>query len=268
MIRLKNLLIVCLILFMIVAMVIGAVIKQHETSMLANGQVVSNKKYGWGLKRGENHKQPELGMYKEIVEKYDGIAIGNKEDKSVYLTFDLGYEAGYTAGILDVLKENNVKATFFITGHYLNSAPELVERMIREGHIIGNHTVNHYSMPEISDAELKNELLKLHSAVFEKTGYEMAYMRPPKGEFSERTLELTNNLGYKTVMWSFAYDDFSDGRDASNEYAKKKILDNIHSGSIILLHATSPQNANVLDECIKEIQNTGYVLKNINEFSK
>lgn len=266
MLKLKNLLIVISILIIIAIIFATIMINHNETAVLANGTTISNKKYGWGVKRAENHEQPDITVYKTILDKYSGISMGNKDKKVVYLTFDQGYEAGYTPKILDTLKANNVKATFFITGHYLNSQTDLVKRMISEGHIVGNHTVNHYSMPEISDDKIKTELLDLHAAVFEKTGYEMKYMRPPKGEFSERTLQLTSNLGYTTVMWSLAYDDFDENNQKGEEYAKKKILDNIHQGAVILLHATSKDNANVLDYCIKEIKNMGYEIKNIDEF--
>ena len=150
--------------------------------------------------------------------------MGNNKDKYVYLTFDEGYEAGYTEKILDILKNNKVNACFFITAHYLNSQPDLVKRMVKEGHIIGNHTVNHKSMPGISNENLKEEITKLHTAVFEKTGYEMKYLRPPMGECSQRTLAITKSLGYTTVMWSFAYDDWEESKQGREEYAKEKIL--------------------------------------------
>ena len=160
----------------------------NESTVATSSSILSNKKIGWGIKRTENHEQPDLGNSNlKLLQEYDGIAMGNPEDKYVYLTFDNGYEAGYTAKILDVLKENNVKAAFFITAHYLNTAPELVQRMINEGHIVGNHTVNHKSMPELDDEKIKEEIMNLHTAVYEKFGYEMKYIRPPMGEFSEIT---------------------------------------------------------------------------------
>ena len=235
MIKLKNILIAVLILILVITIFIVAVINYNQNSVLANGTVISNKKYGWGVKRAENNEQPDISVYKKILDLYKGISMGNKEEKVIYITFDQGYEAGYTPKILDVLKENNVKATFFITGHYLNSETELVKRMVNDGHIVGNHTVNHYSMPEIDDNKIKKEILDLHSAVFEKTGYEMKYMRPPKGEFSERTLKLTADLDYTTVMWSLAYDDFDENKQKGEDYAKKKILDNIHPRSSYLI---------------------------------
>ena len=167
----------------------------NNQTQMTSSQILSNKKIGWGIKRADNHEQPDLGKQnKELLEKYDGIAMGNKEDKYVYLTFDQGYEAGYTSKILDVLKENDVKACFFITGHYLNTASDLVQRMIDEGHIVGNHTVNHYSMPDLTEDKLKNELMNLHQSVFEKFGYEMKYLRPPMGEYSEKTLYETRKI--------------------------------------------------------------------------
>lgn len=233
------------------------------------GNAMSNKKIGWGIKRAENHKQPDLGTNNiKLINENEDIAMGNSEDKYVYLTFDNGYEAGYTSQILDTLKQNNVKAVFFITGHYLNSQPELVERMIKEGHIVGNHTVNHYSLSDLSDDELKKEIQKLHTAVYDKFGYEMKYIRPPKGEFSQRTLALTKGLGYTTVMWSFAYDDWDENKQGREEYAKDKILSNIHNGCVILLHANSKDNCNVLNDVINQIKNMGYEFKTLDEFKR
>ena len=177
----------------------------NNNTVTTSSEVLSNKKIGWGIKRAENHEQPDLGSSNmSLLKEYDGIAMGNSEDKFVYLTFDNGYEAGYTAKILDTLKENNIKAAFFITAHYLNTAPELVERMINEGHIVGNHTVNHKSMPDLADEKIKEEIMDLHTAVYEKFSYEMKYIRPPMGEFSQRTLSVIKSLGYRVVMWSFA----------------------------------------------------------------
>ena len=241
----------------------------NESTVATSGVALSNKKIGWGIKRAENHEQPDLGSSNlKLLKEYDGIAMGNKEDKYVYLTFDNGYEAGYTAKILDTLKENNVKATFFITAHYLNTAPELVERMINEGHIVGNHTVNHKSIPDLDDEKIKEEIMNLHTAVYEKFNYEMRYIRPPMGEFSERTLSLTKSLGYKTTMWSFAYDDWDENKQGREEYAKNKIISNIHNGAIILLHANSKDNCNILDACIKEIREMGYEFKPLDEFKE
>ena len=192
--------------------------------------------------------------------------MGNKESKNIYLTFDLGYEAGYTEKILDVLKENDVKACFFITAHYFNTHSELVKRMIEEGHDVGNHTVNHKSLPEIQEEEVKKEVMNLHTAIYEAFGYEMKYIRPPKGEYSEKTLQICNELNYQTIMWSFAYDDWEENKQGREEYGKEKILNNLHNGEVMLLHGTSKDNMNILDECIKKTKEQGYEFKKLEEF--
>lgn len=241
----------------------------YTETKLTSASSLSNTKIGWGVKRASNHEQPDLGKKNmELMNQYNGIAIGNKDKKYVYLTFDGGYEAGYTEKILDTLKENNVSATFFITGHYLNTAGDIVQRMVDEGHIVGNHTVNHYTMPNLADEKIREEIVNLQTAVFEKTGYEMKYIRPPKGEYSERTLALSNNLGYTTVMWSLAYDDWDEKKQGRTEYGKEKILSNIHPGSVILLHSTSKDNAEILGEVIKDIKNMGYEFRSIDDFEK
>lgn len=192
--------------------------------------------------------------------------MGNKDSNFIYLTFDLGYEAGYTEQILDVLKENNVKAAFFITGHYLNTNTDLVKRMIEEGHIVGNHTVNHKSLVDLSDEEIKDEIMNLHKALYDKLGYEMTYFRPPKGEFSERVLKIAKDLGYTTVLWSNAYDDWDENNQGREDYGKSKILDNLHNGCVLLLHGTSKDNCNILDSVIKETISKGYEFKSLDEF--
>ena len=267
----KRILIIITTIVTIVIAILGIIGMQNEnkTIQTSSGEILSNKKIGWGIKRNNNHEQPDLGSTnKKMLDENEDIAMGNSEDKFVYLTFDEGYEAGYTPQILDILKENNVKAAFFITGHYLNTKPELVKRMIDEGHIVGNHTVNHPSMPDLDNEKLKDEVARLHIAVFEKFGYEMKYLRPPKGEFSQKTLYLTKSLGYTTVMWSFAYDDWDENKQGREDYAKAKILSNTHNGEVILLHANSKDNTNILNEIINEIKNQGYEFKTLDEFKR
>lgn len=234
-----------------------------------SGGALSSKKIEWGIKRGDNHEQPDLGSKnRELIEKYNGMAMGNVDKKYIYVTFDLGYEAGYTEKILDILKENNVPATFFITAHYVNSASDIVQRMINDGHIIGNHTVNHKSMPGLSEEGLTKELKDLHTAIYEKFGFEMRYMRPPKGEYSEKSLSITTKLGYIPVMWSFAYADWDEANQPSNQEGIDKIVNNVHNGEIMLLHATSKTNMEILDTVIKQIKEMGYQFKSLDEFSK
>lgn len=265
----KNMIIVFGSMFIIMLFLICNIKTNDNIISTSSNVSLSNKKIGWGIKRNNNHEQPDLGSTnKKLIDENEDIAIGNSEDKYVYLTFDEGYEAGYTASILDTLKNNDVKAAFFITGHYLNSKLELVERMINEGHLVGNHTVNHPSMPDLSEENLKDEIMNLHTAVYEKFGYEMKYLRPPKGEFSQRTLNQTKKLGYTSVMWSFAYDDWDENKQGREEYAKEKILTNIHNGCVILLHANSKDNCNILDEVIKEIKNMGYEFNTLDKFKR
>lgn len=231
--------------------------------------VASEKSIAWGIKRENNHSQPDVGeKNRKILEENNGICLGSAEKKVIYLTFDSGYEAGYMDNILETLKKNNVKATFFITAHYLNSATDKVQRMIEEGHIIGNHTVNHKSMPTIENEKIEKEIIQLHQAVYEKFGYEMKYIRPPKGEFNERTLKKTVELGYKTVMWSFAYCDWDKKKQPSQEEAIKIITNNFHSGEIMLLHSNSRTNSEVLDTIIKEARKQGYEFKSLDDFEK
>lgn len=240
-----------------------------QYSLYSQATTLSNKLLAWGFRRGENHEQSVLDVESvKVINNYDGIALGNKDSNKIYLTFDCGYEAGYTEKILDILAENNVKATFFITAHYLNTAENIVKRMIEEGHIVGNHTVNHKCLPNISDEEIQDEIMKLHNAVYEKFGYEMTYFRPPKGEFSERVIDIAKKLNYTTVMWSSAYDDWDENKQNREEYGKKKIVENVHNGCVLLLHATSKDNSIILSDIIKQIREMGYEFKNINEFER
>ena len=241
--------------------------EQQNKTMLTNSAGLSNTKIGWGIKRNNNNEQPDVGKKNQsVLEQNNGICLGNKEKKIIYLTFDEGYEAGYTPKILEVLKQNEVKATFFITAHFLNTQEELVKQMLEEGHIVGNHTVNHKSMPDLADDKVNTEIMNLHKSIYEKFAYEMKYIRPPMGEFSERTLSITKSLGYKTVMWSFAYKDWDENNQQNEEKAKQMVISNLHNGEIMLLHGNSKTNTNILDSLIKEIKNKGYEIKSLDEF--
>ena len=263
----KSIIIGCIAIFLFGACLI--MLEDSKTTLTTSNTALSTKKIEWGVKRNDNHKQPDLGVTNtKILSSYNGIYMGNSESKKVYLTFDSGYEAGYTEKILEVLRQNDVKACFFITAHYVNSQPELVKKMIDEGHIVGNHTVNHKSMPTLTNEQIKEEVMNLHTAIYEKFGYEMKYMRPPKGEYSEATVAYCQSLGYTTVMWSLAYDDWDENKQGREEYGKKKIIDNIHNGAVILLHGTSKDNSNILDSVIKEIKNMGYQFTTLDEFER
>lgn len=220
--------------------------------------------YGQGvIVDSENRPQGAID-FNEKYSKYNAIAMAkadadNKDGKkTIYLTFDQGYENGYTAKILDTLKEKKVKATFFVLQDYAEKNPDLIKRMIDEGHTVGNHSVSHPSMPNISIDEAKEEIMGLHNYIKEKFGYEMNEFRPPKGEFSERILQLANECGYKTVMWSFAYADWDVNNQPNESEALKKVTDAKHNGAIYLLHSVSATNANILGDVIDNLKNEGY----------
>ncbi len=179
-------------------------------------------------------------------------------EKVIYLTFDEGYENGYTNDILDTLKKKNVKATFFITGDYAKREGEIVQRMIDEGHTVGNHTWKHYSMPEKSQEVCRDEIKQLHDYVKENYNYTMTVLRPPMGEFSEQTLALASEMGYKTYLWSFAYKDWDPNSQSDQTAALKKLNERLHCGAIYLLHAVSPTNAKILGDFIDYAEGQGY----------
>lgn len=205
-----------------------------------------------------------------ILKKYDAYYLGDTSKKIIYLTFDEGYENGYSAKILDVLKANNVKAAFFVTTPYINSNKELIKRMVDEGHLVCNHSTTHPSMASIKDKEkFNNEFLGCEKAFKEVTGKDMPkYFRPPMGKFSEQSLKRTKDLGYKTIFWSFAYRDWEKNSQPSHEVAKKTIMERVHPGSIYLLHAVSKTNSEVLGDVIKDLKAKGYSFKSLDELPK
>lgn len=231
---------------------------------------LSNTVCAWGFVRKKDAVQPEIyGPYSKVLNAYDGIYMGNNNAKRIYLTFDEGYENGYTPAILDTLKEKNVTATFFVTMPYVKQNEALIQRMIDEGHIVGNHTVNHPSMPEVTDdTKLEKEVMDLHDYMVEKFNYEMTYLRPPKGEYSERTVKLCKDLGYTHVLWSSAYDDWDVNNQKGNDYAKKMILNYSHNGCVMLLHAVSKDNTEVLGDIIDALRNQEYEFYSLDEFER
>ncbi|MBQ7668448.1 MAG: delta-lactam-biosynthetic de-N-acetylase [Clostridia bacterium] len=221
---------------------------------------LSNKKLAWYFIKAKDHAKSGIGSeLKAVVDKYGAIYLDDTEEKVIFLTFDEGYENGYTGQILDTLKEYGVKATFFITGPYLDKQQDLIKRMIDEGHTVGNHTVNHPSMPSITDDEkLEKELLDLDRKFFDIYGVSMKYLRPPMGEFSERTLALAKNLGYTSVFWSFAYRDWETDNQKGTDYALNTVINSLHPGEVLLLHAVSKDNANALPRIIEKAREMGY----------
>ena len=222
---------------------------------------LDNTRYSWWITMNSQHKTPGIPpKAQELISKHDGIYVGDTGKKAVYLTFDEGYENGYTPKILDTLKENDVKALFFVTGPYVKGHGELVKRMLDEGHLVGNHSVNHPSLPMSSDKDLENELYGLEKQFSAKFGKGFKYMRPPRGEYSEKVLAAAKQLGYKTVFWSFAYRDFETNNQKGADYAYNMVMKNLHNGAVILLHAVSRDNAEALDRIIKDIKSQGYTI--------
>lgn len=228
-------------------------------------QTMTNEKLSWYYKPNKEHRLPEVNAKgKAFLEQYGGIYHGDINNKTIYLTFDEGYENGYTSKILDVLKASKVKAAFFITGDYLRRNPELVKRMVNEGHIVGNHTDNHPSLPTLTDEALKKEIVNLSDSFQKLTGIKMSYLRPPMGEYSERSLKITHDMGYRNVFWSVAMVDWRP--DAGNpEQNKKNILGRLHAGAIILLHAVNKANAEMLPNLIQDCNKQGYQFKTLND---
>ena len=229
-----------------------------------------NEITSWFYMPNDTHTTPDINPKLTYdLSNYNAIYNGpiNKSTKTLYLTFDEGYENGYTSKILDVLKEKNVKAVFFVTSYYLEKNPDLVKRMVDEGHIVGNHSKTHSSMPTLTSdmTKFKEEFSDVESKYKEITGLDMKkFFRPPMGYYSERSLAMTNDLGYKTVFWSFAYDDWDPEKQPEVNYAKNKILDNLHNGSILLLHAVSKTNTEILGDVIDSARNAGYEFKLLN----
>lgn len=230
---------------------------------------------GWYCTRAKDHRQPRADAALSSVEKHGGYYIDHThaepdaDDKVVYLTFDAGYENGNVKKILDTLKQENVPGAFFILGHLPEAHPELVRRMADEGHLICNHTYTHKDMTGKSVGLLEGELFRLETACKELCGVEVAkYFRPPEGKFDTAMLEEAQRLGYKTVFWSFAYADWDNQKQPDIEAAKKKVLDNIHNGAVILLHPTSATNAAILPDIIASLKAQGYRFGTLHELTK
>lgn len=234
---------------------IGIVSYRNQNSQQ---EVISSN--NWGLSFQEEGEAPVIDVDKEKLEELDGYYLGDETKKIIYLTFDAGYENGNTEKILDALKENNVKAAFFLVGNYLETCPELVKRMVDEGHIVGNHTFRHKDMATLTSKEdFMKELTDLEDLYKKTIGSDMPkFYRPPQGKFSENQLQWAKEAGYKTCFWSLAYVDWDEKKQPDKKDALEKLTKRVHPGAIILLHSTSSTNGAILDEVIKEWKNMGY----------
>ena len=219
----------------------------------------------WGLHYPKLGEAPQGPTTAEELLQHNAYFMGCPNEKSLYLTFDAGYENNFTPDILDTLKKHQVPATFFLVGTYIRDNPELINRMVSEGHIVGNHTMRHPDMSKINNLESFNKELKAVEEQYKTiTNQDMPkYYRPPKGTYSEQNIKMANELGYKTVFWSVAYVDWNDDKQPSKEEAFSKLIPRTHPGAIILLHNTSKTNALILDELITRYKEMGYTFKSI-----
>ena len=222
--------------------------------------------YGWGYKKNTTGEAPEIWVYQEILKKYGAYYLDDTGEKNIYLTFDNGYEEGYTPAILDILKKEAVPGLFFVTGHYVESRPDLVKRMVDEGHIIGNHSYHHPDFSVLTKDAMRTELEDLEAKVAEVSEQKkLKYVRPPRGIFNEQTLGWANDLGYIHVFWSIAFKDWETGNQQGWEYAFEEVMDQVHPGAIILLHTVSKDNAEALAALIKELRTQGYTFKSLDD---
>ncbi len=221
-------------------------------------QKYSKEKVVWGPGNITNHQRPTDPKNLQAAYSSLGASFLLPESKQICLTFDEGYENGYTGAILDTLKEKKVQAIFFVTYDFASQNPDLIKRMISEGHIVGNHTYRHYTMDEVTEEAATEEIVYLHQYIQKNYNYQMKYFRFPKGEFSEATLALAKSLGYKSVFWSFAYEDWDTENVMNPQDALKKVTESTHPGAIYLLHAVSSTNAEILGDAIDNIRQQGY----------
>lgn len=252
-------------------------IKKRERKIVTDTDydAMENKQYSWWFKRNKEHKKS--GCQEDFdLSTFDAFYVAPGEERCIYLTFDCGYENHFTNSMLDILDEEKVKAAFFVTQTYIRDNLEIVKRMKKEGHLVCNHTVKHPSMPTICSEDQKKELLDCENYMKEMTGYEMdLFFRPPKGEYSKRTLQIAKDLGYTTIFWSMAYLDYDIKNQPSSEYVVEHFRKYHHTGAIPLLHNVSLANKDALRQIIVDLKKEGYQFrtlydlnKNINDLNK
>ena len=238
------------------------------TSKILDKNAVSTSADGnWGLSFQQAGQPPVANATAGYLKKFDAYYAEDTKEKVLYLTFDAGYENGNTAKILDALKKHKAPAAFFLVGNYLKTSPELVKRMVKEGHIVGNHTFHHPDMSQISTMEtFSKELGDLEKLYQQTTGQEMKkFYRPPQGKYSEKNLEMAKKLGYHTIFWSLAYVDWNESQQPTREEAFKKLIPRVHPGAIVLLHSTSRTNAQILDELLTKWEELGYTFRSLDQ---
>lgn len=231
---------------------------------------LSAQEYNWYFNPRDDGKQPEPIKEANFFKKYNAYYVGDPKEKVLYLSFDAGYESGNTEKILDTLKKHNAPAQFFVVESYIKNNPEIIKRMEKEGHLVCNHSKNHPSMAKIVDFEkFKSEISSVENTYKKVTGKNMPkYFRPPMGKFSEQSLKYTQDLGYSSIFWSFAYVDWYENQQPTAEYAKEKIYSRTHPGAIVLLHPNSKTNTEILDDVLTHWTKEGYKLKTLDYLTK
>lgn len=254
------------VVFLLAMFLLGRAVGAATHKAAAASAVVEAPE-NWGLGFGAEGSQPNGNVSAAELAGYNAYYVGDAKAKVIYLTFDAGYENGNTEPILDALKKHNAPATFFVVGHYLESAPELVKRMAAEGHTVGNHTYHHPDMSAISDKEtFAREMDDVAALYREITGQEMIpYYRPPQGKYSTDNLKMAQEMGYTTFFWSLAYVDWYQDKQPTHEEAFDKLLSRIHPGAIVLLHSTSQTNGEILDELLTKWEEMGYTFKPLSD---
>ncbi len=250
-----------------------AAVRTYAQISQADGHAVSEtlrETENWGLGFGKEGQKPRGNVTAEALEEYNAYFVAKGEDKVIYLTFDCGFENGNTQPILDALKKHDAPATFFVVGHYLESAPDLVKRMVEEGHTVGNHTYHHPDMSQISDpSSFRKEMDDVAVRFKDITGQDLAmYYRPPQGKYSAANLQMAKDMGYTTFFWSLAYVDWNQDSQPSHEEAFQKLTGRIHPGAIVLLHNTSRTNGEILDELLTKWEEMGYSFRPLSDFVK
>ena len=256
----------CAVLLLL-TMLLWPMSRQSSSLPAAGDAAVAVSTDNWGLSFPTEGQSPVGNATVEELAQYNAYYLGDASQKVIYLTFDCGYENGYTASILDTLKKHNAPAAFFVVGNMIESAPDLIRRMVAEGHIVGNHTYHHPDMSSISDqAAFQKELESLEALFQETTGQTMSkYYRPPQGKYNVENLRQAKALGYKTILWSLAYVDWYVDDQPTPEQAYSKLLPRIHDGAIVLLHSTSRTNAEILDELLTKWEEMGFSFASLDQ---
>ena len=240
-----------------------------DTRQAAGQTAVAAETENWGLGFGKSGEKPTGNATIEEMKQYNAYYMAEGDEKVLYLTFDCGYENGNTEAILDALEAHNAPATFFVVGHFLESAPDIVKRMVENGHTVGNHTYHHPDMSQISDeASFRKEMEDAANLFREVTGVDMAmYYRPPQGKYSSANLQMAKDMGYSTFFWSLAYVDWNVDDQPSHEEALEKLTGRVHPGAIVLLHNTSKTNGEILDEVLTKWEEMGYTFRPLSDFT-